>query len=208
VFCDVVDEKYGKKVADLGPDALIAVNKEAGGHAGNLSSKELINRLREITNLPIISAGGVGHGAQLLEKLAEGACGISVGSPFIAAEESPVSHEYKEACIQYSAGDITMTTKLSGTPCTVINTPYVQKTGTKQNMLEAFLSKNKKLKKLFKMLTFYYGMKSLEKAAFNSTYKNVWCAGPSIEYTKEILPVRQIVENMVSEYHLAVSSNK
>ncbi|MCK5280309.1 MAG: nitronate monooxygenase, partial [Cyclobacteriaceae bacterium] len=186
------------------PDGLIAVNNEAGGHAGKLSSKELINRLQSVSDLPIISAGGVGNGKQLLEKLDEGACGISMGSPFIATEESPVSQDYKEACIHYSAKDIVMTTKLSGSPCTVINTPYVQKTGTRQSMLEAFLNKQRRFKKLAKMLTFYKGMKSLKKAAFSSTYQSVWCAGPSIEYVKEILPVKKVVENLLREYGKAI----
>jgi len=205
VFCDVVDEIYGKKVSDLNPDGLIAVNKDAGGHAGKLSSKELIARLQSISNLPIISAGGVGNGQQFLEKLDEGACGISMGSPFIATIESPVSMEYKKACIHYSATDIVMTTKLSGTPCTVINTPYVQKTGTKQNIFESFLNKNRKIKKLYKMITFYYGMKSLKKAAFSSTYQTVWCAGPSIEHVKEILPVKNVVKNLLRDYEKANS---
>ncbi len=207
VFCDVVDEVQGEKVSALKPDGLIAVNKDAGGHAGNLSSLELINRLQSVTDLPIISAGGVGNGRQLLEKLDEGACGLSIGSPFIATEESPVSQEYKQACVRYSAKDIVMTTKLSGTPCTVINTPFVQKTGTRQNALEAFLNKHRKFKKLAKMLTFYKGMKSLKKAAFSSTHKSVWCAGPSIEFVKEILPVRNVVKNLLQEYEKAISTS-
>lgn len=204
VFCDVVDEAYGKKVSDLKPDGLIAVNKDAGGHAGKLNSNELINRLQTVSELPIISAGGVGNGKQLLAKLKEGACGVSIGSPFIATEESPVSQEYKEACVHYSALDIVMTTKLSGTPCTVINTPYVQKTGTRQSLLESFMNKHRKFKKIAKMLTFYKGMKSLKKAAFSSTYKNVWCAGPSIEYVKDILPVKKVVDNLLKEYRKAI----
>lgn len=57
--------------------------------------------------------------------LALGACGLSIGSPFIACEEAKVTKEYKDACVKYGKDDITMTTKISGTPCTVINTPYV-----------------------------------------------------------------------------------
>ncbi len=205
VFCDVIDEKFGQKAIDANPDALIAVNNTAGGHAGKLGSQELISRLRKITDLPIISAGGVGTGTQLLDKLLEGFCGISMGSPFIATEESPVSHEYKMACINYSAKDIVMTTKLSGTPCTVINTEYIQKTGTKQNFLEAFLNKNKRLKKFAKGLTLYKGMKKLEKAAFSNTYRNVWCAGPSIEYVNEILPIDKLVGKIIVEFKTASS---
>jgi len=203
VFCDVIDEKYGEIVSKFNPDALIAVNKDAGGHAGKLGSKELIANLKQVSDLPIISAGGVGKGNQLLEKLKEGACGISMGSPFIATVESPVSHDYKAACVDYTAKDIVMTTKLSGTPCTVINTPYVQKTGTKQNYLETFLNKNKRFKKIAKMITFYKGMKSIKKAAFSSTYKTVWCAGPSIEYVHDILPINQVITNLIEEYHEA-----
>lgn len=205
VFCDVIDEIYGKKVSDLKPDGLLAVNKDAGGHAGNYSSKELVTRLQSVSDLPIITAGGVGNGQHIWDKLEEGACGVSIGSPFIATEESPVSKEYKEACVQYSAKDIVMTTKLSGTSCTVINTPYVQKIGTAQNMLESFLNKNRRLKKLAKMITFYKGMKSLKKAAFSSTYQTVWCAGPSIEYVKEILPVQKVVSNLLKGFKKANS---
>lgn len=206
VFCDVTDQKYGEKVARFNPDALIAVNKDAGGHAGTVGSKELINNLKQISDLPIISAGGVGTGSQLLEKLNEGACGISMGSPFIATIESPVSMEYKQACINYSANDIVMTTKLSGSPCTVINTPYVKKTGTKQNVLETFLNKNRRLKKFAKMITFYKGMNLVKQAAFGSTYKTVWCAGPSIEYVHEILPVKKVISNLIKEYHETITA--
>ena len=199
VFCDVVDVEYALKVQELGADAVIAVNSEAGGHAGPMSFKELIPLLVEKCNIPVISAGGVGTYDQFVEKLDLGACGISIGSPFIATEESGVSNDYKQACVDYGAKDIIMTTKLSGTPCTVINTPYVKEIGTKQTWLESILNKNKTLKKYAKMLTFYKGMKSLEKAAFSATYKTVWCAGPSIEYVKEIRPVGEIVSDLVQE---------
>ncbi|GAB4344644.1 MAG: nitronate monooxygenase [Flammeovirgaceae bacterium] len=204
VFCDVVDAQYAKKVEDLGADALIAVNSEAGGHAGNIKPKELIEMLKSVSKLPIISAGGVGNGEQLKEKLSWGACGISMGSPFIATYESPVSQDYKEACVKYGAKDIVMTTKLSGTPCTVINTPYVQKIGTQQNWLEKILNSNKTLKKYAKMLTFYKGMKALENAAFSATYKTVWCAGPSIEYVKSIRPVEEVIKTLIEEYQMAL----
>ena len=85
-----------------------------------------------------------------------------MGSIFIATKEAPVSQEYKDACVNFGAKDIVLTTKLSGTPCTVINTPYVQKIGTSQNFLERLLNKNKRLKKWFKAITFMRGMKSLQ----------------------------------------------
>ena len=197
VFCDVTDLSFAKKVESLGADALVAVNNQAGGHRGNISPEELIKSLNENTLLPVISAGGVGSKADLDKMLSYGAVGVSVGSPFIASVESGVSNEYKQPCVDYGAKDIVMTERISGTPCTVINTPYVQKVGTKQTWLETLLNKNKSLKKWVKMIRFYIGMKATEKAATQVTYKTVWVAGPSIEDTKAILPVSEIVAKLV-----------
>ncbi len=200
VFCDVVDLAYAKKVEDLGADAVIAVNSRAGGHAGNLSPKVLITLLRENCSIPIISAGGIATGSDLRDVMDWGAAGASVGTIFIACEESDISSEYKQAMITYGEKDIVRTNKLSGSPLTVINTPYVQKLGTKANLLEWILNHNKTLKKYAKMLIALRGMKAVEKAAFGATYKTVWCAGPSIEYVTRILPMKDIIQGLVQEY--------
>ena len=198
VFCDVVDLKFAKKVEGLGADAAIAVNNEAGGHRGNLTPEELTGLLRDELSIPVISAGGVGCKADVDKMLSYGAEGVSVGSPFIASVEAGVTDEYKQACVDYGADDIVMTERISGTPCTVINTPYVQKIGTKQTAIERILNKNRKLKKWVKMIRFSIGMKATEKAAKKATYKTVWVAGPSIEHTRAILSVKDIVSNLIS----------
>lgn len=203
VFCDVVDEKFALKVEQLGADAVIAVNSGAGGHAGPMPAEVLVPLLRKTCTIPVISAGGVGKGEHLQPIFDMGACGVSVGSPFIASVEAPVTQEYKQACVDYGAKDIVLTTKLSGSKCTVINTPYVQQIGTQQNRLERLLNRNRRLKKWAKMITFYKGMKMLEKSAFSASYKTVWCAGPSIEYVHAVRPVREIVETLITEYRTA-----
>lgn len=198
VFCDVVDLKFAKKVEGLNADAIIAVNNEAGGHRGPQSPENLIKELSSQCKIPIISAGGVGCKADIDEMLSYGAVGVSVGSPFIASNEASVTEEYKQACVDYGAEDIVVTERISGTPCTVINTPYVQKIGTKSPWIENLLNKNRKLKKWVKMIRFSIGMKATKNAAQKATYKTVWVAGPSIEYTKEILPTKTIVERLVN----------
>jgi len=198
VFCDVTDLKFAKKVEDLGADALIAVNNEAGGHRGKIGPKELIEELNKHCQIPVISAGGVGCKADVDEMLGYGAAGVSVGSPFIASIEADVTEDYKQACVDYGASDIVMTERISGTPCTVINTPYVQKIGTKSPWLEQLLNKNRRLKKWVKMIRFSIGMRATEKAAKKATYKTVWVAGPSIEHTTDILPVKQIIDKLIT----------
>jgi nitronate monooxygenase len=203
VFCDVVDLAYARKVESLGADALIAVNSKAGGHAGNLPARELITTLREHCRIPVISAGGIGRGEDLRQVMEWGAAGASIGTIFIACEESDVSEEYKQAMIHYGAKDIVKTNKLSGSPLTVINTPYVQKLGTKANVLEWILNRNKTLKKYAKMLIALRGMKAVEKAAFSATYKTVWCAGPAIEYVTRIAPIKDILADLIRSYERA-----
>ena len=199
VFCDVVDEKYAKKVEGLGADAIIAVNKEAGGHAGDISYKELIPKLKNACNIPIISAGGVATGKQLKEMLSLGAEGVSMGTVFIATHESDVTDDYKNALIEYGAKDIVRTSNLSGTPLTVINTPYLQKVGTEPSWLQKTLMKRKWLKKYVKMLIVFKGMKSIEKSAFGASYKTIFVAGPTIEHVHEVKSVKEIVEELVKD---------
>jgi nitronate monooxygenase len=203
VFCDVTDGEYAKKVEGLGADALIAVNSGAGGHLGNIPATILVPMLKAQSKIPVIAAGGVGEGHGLLAMLALGADAVSIGSPFIATKESKISEGYKEACVKYGAEDIVVTTKLSGSRCTVINTPYVKKIGTEQNFLESFLNKNKQMKKYAKMVTFWKGMKLLEKAAFSASYKSVWCAGTSIEFTKKQSSVGEVVSTLIQSYDQA-----
>ncbi|MFG1505064.1 NAD(P)H-dependent flavin oxidoreductase [Halobacteriovorax sp. ZH5_bin.2] len=204
VICDVVDLKYAQKVQDQGADAVIAVNSGAGGHAGPTPASILVPLLKKNLEIPVISAGGIATGSGLFSILALGCEGVSIGSPFIATKESIVSDAYKEAVVHYGAKDIVMSNKISGTPCTVINTPYVQKIGTEQNIVEKAMSKNKKLKKYAKMLTGYKGMKAVENAAFGATYKTVWVAGPSIEFIEKIETVEEIVDRIVSEFDTSV----
>jgi nitronate monooxygenase len=204
IFCDVVDVEYSLKVEKLGADAIIAVNSGAGGHAGKIPTSILVPMLKKHCQIPVISAGGVGTGAGLLSSIALGAEGVSIGSPYIATIESSVSNEYKQAIVDYGAEDIVMTTKISGSPCSVIETPYLKKIGVDQNLFESILSKNKTAKKYVKMLTYYKGMKAVENAAFAATYKTVWVAGPSIEFVHKIESVQIITERIMAEYQIAI----
>ncbi len=197
VFCDVIDANYAKKVEAMGADAVIAVNNAAGGHCGNLAEKNLIQAIQAECKIPIISAGGIGTKAQIDEVMKLGAIGVSVGTIFLACDEAKISQDYKQALIDYHAKDIVLTTKMSGSHLTVINTPYVQSLGTKASFLEKLLHKNKWLKKYIKMLLAFKGMRAIEKSTFKSTYETVWCAGPSIEYIKSIRPLKEIMKDLV-----------
>ncbi|WP_139957462.1 NAD(P)H-dependent flavin oxidoreductase [Flavicella sediminum] len=197
VFCDVVNIEHAKKVEALGCDALIAVNSQAGGHRGSMNPEDLIVQLVGNCDIPVISAGGVGNKAELDKMMSFGAVGVSIGSPFIASIEADISDEYKQACVDYGAKDVVVTQKISGTPCTVINTPYVQKVGTKETWIELILNKYGFFKKWVKILRYLKGSSDVANAAKKVTYKTVWVAGPSIEHTKKIDSVKDIIDRFI-----------
>ncbi len=200
VFCDVSTMTYAVKAAACKPDGLIAITNKAGGHLGEWAPEILIPQLIEaFPEMPIIAAGGVGDYQSYKALMDMGVSGVSVGTVFIASEEAPVQDAYKNACVHYDEKDIVTTTKLSGIPCTVINTAYVQKTGTKQNKLQFVLNRFRPLKKLIKLITYERGMHILKKAAFDLNYRNVWVAGTSIKFVNRIKPIREIVQQIVSK---------
>ena len=127
VFCDVTTLEYAKKVESLGADAVIAVSSGAGGHAGGLSPLVLIPYLKRNISLPIIAAGGIACGEQMAAALVLGAEGVQLGTRFIASDEAKVSIDYKNAILKAAPEDIILTTKISGTPAAVINTPQLEK---------------------------------------------------------------------------------
>ena len=207
VFCDVVDLKYAQKVEALGADALIAVNSEAGGHVGKTVPRDLIKLLKENCNIPVISAGGVALGRDLCQAMEWGAAAASVGTIFIACDEADISQEYKQAVVDYGAKDIVLTTKMSGSALTVINTPYVQAIGTEATFWEKLMNNNKPLKKYIKMFIALRGMRKVEKAAKEATYKTVWCAGPAIEHVDSIKPIAEIIQKFTREYSQAMAES-
>ncbi len=200
VFCDVTNIEQAQKANALNCDGFIAVGQGAGGHAGPFPLSILVASLKKnFPNKPIIAAGGIANGAGILSMLSLGAAGVSIGTRFIASTEASVNNEYKNAIIDSKMTDIVLSEKLSGTPCTIINTPYAKKIGYKLNFFEKLLANNKTTKKYFKMLFQLKGMNKLEKSIKPGNYNNLWCAGQSVELIDHIIPVSEIIDQLKQE---------
>lgn len=200
VFCDVTNIEHAQKCADLGCDGFIAVGQGAGGHAGPNPLQIIVPALqKKFPNIPVIAAGGIADGAGIVSMLVLGAAGVSVGTRFIASTEATVSQDYKNAIVSSKMTDIVLTEKISGTPCTIINTPFAKKIGYKQNWFERMLSNNSTTKKYFKMWVQISGMKKLEQSVKPGNYQTLWCAGQSVELINDILPCGEIINRMKKE---------
>ena len=205
VVCDVTNLSHAEKVQDLGADGVVAVGTGAGGHAGPISPLVLIPWLKEKLQIPVIAAGGIANGAQMAATLALGASAVHVGTRFIASKEASVEQSYKDAVVSSTPEDIVMTSRVSGTPAAVINTPYVQKMGGDLPLALRILKDYSATKKYVVPLIHLMGMRSLENAASKPTWKTVWSAGQSVGLIHEILSCREIVEKLASEYAETVS---
>jgi len=201
VFCDVTNLIHAKKCVDVNCDGFIAVGQGAGGHAGPNPLQVLIPALKEhFPATPIIAAGGITNGAGLLSVQIIGASGVSVGTRFIASTEADVNDNYKNAIVSSGMEDIVMTTKLSGTPCSVVNNDAAKKMGYTQNWFEKWMSTNPQTKKWFKMLVQIRGMKKLEQSVLPNNYLSLWTAGKSSELIHDILPCEEIISRFKKEY--------
>jgi nitronate monooxygenase len=206
VICDVTNVEHALKVQDLGADGVIAVGSGAGGHAGPISPLVLIPWLSRELSIPIIAAGGIVEGRQMAAALALGASGVSVGTRFIASREAAVDSSYKQAILDSDPEDIILTTRVSGVPCNVIRTPYVEETGTRLPWIVDQLQKNPRTKRVTQAMIHLLGAKALEKAATKVTHKTVWSAGQGVGLIHELLPCSDIMDALVRGYVEAVSA--
>lgn len=204
VLCDVTDLKYAEKVQAQGADGVIAVCAGAGGHAGPLSPMVFLPYLREKLDIPIVAAGGIVTGVQMRAALLLGADAVQIGTRFIATPEAQVSDAYKQAIINAAPEDIVMTSRISGTPAAVINTPYIQKIGLELSPWEKFLTTNRFSKKYAKLLRFILGARALEQAAYAThpkpSWKTVWSAGQGVGLIHEIKPAAAVITDILSQY--------
>lgn len=109
----VSSSKFAKKAEDAGCDAVVAEGFEAGGHNGReeTTTMVLIPAVVKAVSIPVIAAGGIATGRQLLAAMALGASGVQVGTRFVASEEASAHPAFKHAVLQSKEGDTMLSMK-------------------------------------------------------------------------------------------------
>lgn len=102
----IANQKFALKAAEAGVDALVAEGFEAGGHNGleENTTLTLLPLVRKVVNLPLIAAGGIATGSQMLAAFALGAEGVQIGSRFAASEESSAHPGFKQKIVESGDG--------------------------------------------------------------------------------------------------------
>jgi enoyl-[acyl-carrier protein] reductase II len=109
----VSSSKFAIKAEDAGCDAVVAEGFEAGGHNGReeTTTMVLIPAVVNAVQLPVIGAGGIATGRQMLAAMVLGAEGVQMGSRFVASEEASSHMEFKKKVISSREGDTQLTMK-------------------------------------------------------------------------------------------------
>jgi enoyl-[acyl-carrier protein] reductase II len=109
----VSSSKFAQKAQDAGCDAVVAEGFEAGGHNGReeTTTMVLIPAVCRAVSIPVIAAGGIATGRQMLAAMVLGAEGVQVGSRFVASEEASSHINFKNAVVQSGEGDTMLSLK-------------------------------------------------------------------------------------------------
>lgn len=189
VFPVVANKSLAIRMQRAGADGLIAEGTEAGGHIGELTSMVLLNQLREAVDIPIVAAGGISSGRQVLAAEALGASGVQLGTILLASEECPIHDNYKNKLISAKSNNVTVIGRISGYPTRVL----------KNDMTKKYIELEKKTKDIEELELMTLG--ALKRAVEDGDVKegSLMC-GQVVESIKEIRPLEEILKNLMDDY--------
>lgn len=123
----IANTKFAKKCTDSGVDAIVAEGFEAGGHNGREETTTLclIPAIKEVCEIPIIAAGGIGSGQAIAAAMSLGADAVQIGSLFAASVESSAHTNFKEKITSLKDGDTELSLKQL-TPVRLIKNEFYQ----------------------------------------------------------------------------------
>ena len=176
-----------RRMEKAGADAIIAEGTESGGHVGEMTTMALVPQVVDAVNIPVIAAGGIADGRQLLAAFALGAVGAQLGTCLLASEECPIHPNYKEAILKASDNDTIVTGRIGGTPVRIL----------KNRMAREYVKQEKA--GADKMELEKYTLGSLRRAVFEGDVQTgSLMAGQVAGMVHEIRPLRAIFEDMMA----------
>ena len=107
-----------------GADAVVAEGTESGGHVGEMTTMALVPQVCDAVQIPVIAAGGIADGRGLAAAVMLGACGVQIGTRFLAATECSIHPEYKARVLKAKDTSTTVTGKRLGHPVRSLKSPF------------------------------------------------------------------------------------
>lgn len=107
-----------------GADAVVAEGTESGGHVGEMTTMALVPQVCDAVKIPVIAAGGIADGRGLAASVMLGACGVQIGTRFLAATECAIHPEYKARVLKAKDSSTVVTGRRLGHPVRSLKSPF------------------------------------------------------------------------------------
>ncbi|HBS87254.1 MAG: 2-nitropropane dioxygenase [Bacteroidetes bacterium GWF2_38_335] len=190
----VANVKFAKKCEEAGTDAVVAEGFEAGGHNGKeeTTTMAMIPQVRKEISIPLIAAGGIATGSQMLAAFALGADGVQVGSRFVASQESSAHPNFKQKILDCNDGSTKLTLKQL-VPVRLIKNKFLEqveeleKRGATNEELLVLLGKGRAKSGMFE----------------GNEDEGEMEIGQVSGLINTILPASEIIKNMIAEFNAA-----
>jgi len=187
----VSSSKFALKSQEAGCDAVVAEGFEAGGHNGReeTTTMVLIPAVCNAVEIPVIAAGGIATGRQMLAAMVLGADGVQVGSRFVASEEASSHHNFKVKVISATEGDTQLSLKQL-TPVRLLKNNFftavqaAEQQGAGKEALQQLLGRGRAKKGMFE----------------GDTEEGELEIGQVSALLRDILPAATIVDSMWKEF--------
>jgi len=192
-LCGKVKQAVQHKQAGL--DFIIAQGGEGGGHTGDVGSIVLWPQIIDaVGDTPVLAAGGIGNGRQMLAAMAMGAAGVWTGSLWLTVEEAHAEPAQKESLLKATSEDTVRSRSWTGKPCRMLKSEWTEawdKPGNPKPLgmpLQGLVTSDG-----IRRTARYAGVADTQKVAFNP-------CGQVIGQIKEVESCRQVIYKLVSDY--------
>ena len=193
----VSSSKFALKAEAAGCDAVVAEGFEAGGHNGReeTTTMVLVPAVCNTVSIPVIAAGGIATGRQMLAAMVLGAEGVQIGSRFVASLEASSHINFKNAIVDATEGDTQLSLKKL-TPVRLIRNKFFKE-------VEEAESRGAGMEELKELL----GRGRAKKGMFEGNLDDGELEiGQSSILINDILPAATILHNIFTEYQSALAN--
>jgi len=212
VFSLASSVKVAQKAQDAGATAIIVVGADAAGHLGfphGIPFRKTIDILKEVVasgiKAPLLAAGGVFSGADIVEMMRAGAVGVQMGTRFVSTEECDANIKFKEAHINATKEDSIIVHSPVGLPGRAIRTRFSEKveaqTAPKPDPAECQGCIGPVCDKSYCIL------KALENARKGDIDNGIVFAGSNVWKVDGITTVKKLIGELVEEANAILKEN-
>jgi enoyl-[acyl-carrier protein] reductase II len=188
--------KGAQKAEKEGVDAVVCEGYEAGGHNSpfEITTLALVPQVADAVDIPVVAAGGIADGRGIAAVMALGADGAQLGTRFIATVECPAHDNYKKFIVDSADTDTCITGRYMGM-LRILRNDFARR-------MEEAEKRGAGEQELMKIIGSEFN-RNRAAAVDGDLKEGAFQAGQSSGLTKDVIPVRELVERLVEEYEAA-----